>query len=545
MATHFITSNLTSTGASAISDSGGALTVSNFDRVVIADGVLVGGATNGMRTNSLTNLSVTLLGDLYGSSDALGLALPSDAPSLNFDFRVQADPGATFAGGVFLGVLSGATALRDPDSEVWFNNAGTVLGDVTVQLAARAQISNDGLISHQNVTGSTVVTSNALRFSAVAEAVLVNTGEIITSDPVNSVAQTLVYAAGGIDSFYLTNAGLLSSPDRALYVRAQVTEEISNTGTIVGDLDLSDVGGTLINSGLIQGDIDTQDGDDTVENAGTIQGDLILGAGNDVLSLQGSGQVTGGILAGEDSDYIEGGIFGDYIDGGLAGDGLYGNGGEDTLFGREGNDYMSGGADDDRLFGGSENDTLIGGDGDDSLTGDSENDQLVGGNGDDTLAGGDDNDGLRGGAGFDSMDGGVGNDMLRGGHDDDTQLGDAGFDTLYGNGGHDLMDGGGRNDMLAGGKGDDTMTGGGGADLFIIRRVGNGDDEVTDFQNGSDRVDISALGVQNFNALNNQFNALSQTTDGVLVDLAAAGGSGSILLGGMTLADMDASDFIF
>ena len=96
-----------------------------------------------------------------------------------------------------------------------------------------------------------------------------------------------------------------------------------------------------------------------------------------------------------------------------------------------------------------------------------------------------------------------------------------------------------------GGKGDDTMSGGGSSDTFVIRRVGNGDDEVTDFQNGTDVVDISALGVQNFNALNNTFNALSETTDGVLIDLAAAGGSGSILLQGMTLADMDASDFIF
>jgi hypothetical protein len=89
------------------------------------------------------------------------------------------------------------------------------------------------------------------------------------------------------------------------------------------------------------------------------------------------------------------------------------------------------------------------------------------------------------------------------------------------------------------------MTGGGGGDVFVIRRVGNGDDEVTDFQNGADVVDISALGVQNFNALNNVFGALSQDTDSVIIDLEAAGGSGSIRLMGMTLADMDASDFIF
>lgn len=155
------------------------------------------------------------------------------------------------------------------------------------------------------------------------------------------------------------------------------------------------------------------------------------------------------------------------------------------------------------------------------------------------------NDTIAGSVNADSIDGGADNDRLRGMEGDDTLLGNSGFDTLYGNAGDDVLDGGGRSDKLYGGKGDDTMSGGGSSDTFVIRRVGNGDDEVTDFQNGTDVVDISALGVQNFNALNNTFNALSETTDGVLIDLAAAGGSGSILLQGMTLADMDASDFIF
>lgn len=173
------------------------------------------------------------------------------------------------------------------------------------------------------------------------------------------------------------------------------------------------------------------------------------------------------------------------------------------------------------------------------------NDTLAGGSNNDSFAGGTGDDVLRGGHGADWLDGDGDNDMLRGDAGDDTLIGDSGFDTLYGSAGDDSLDGGGRTDLLVGGKGNDTMTGGGGGDLFVIRRVGNGDDEVTDFQNGSDRVDISALGVQNFNALNNTFGALSQDTDGVVIDLAAAGGSGSIRLIGMTLADMDASDFLF
>ena len=73
------------------------------------------------------------------------------------------------------------------------------------------------------------------------------------------------------------------------------------------------------------------------------------------------------------------------------------------------------------------------------------------------------------------------------------------------------------------------MTGGGGGDTFVIRRVGNGDDEVTDFQNGSDVVDLSVLGIQNFNELNNTLAALSQDQDSVIIDLEAAGGSAETL----------------
>ena len=180
--------------------------------------------------------------------------------------------------------------------------------------------------------------------------------------------------------------------------------------------------------------------------------------------------------------------------------------------------------------------SVNGGGGNDTVLGSAVADFALGQEGDDVL---------RGFAGHDSLDGGLDNDRVEGGLGDDTLIGDAGFDTLYGNGGDDLLNGGGRTDQIVGGKGDDTMTGGGGGDIFVIRRVGNGDDEVTDFQNNADVVDISAFGVQNFNALKNSFNALSQTTDGVLVDLEAAGGSGSILLKGVTVADMDASDFIF
>jgi Ca2+-binding RTX toxin-like protein len=96
------------------------------------------------------------------------------------------------------------------------------------------------------------------------------------------------------------------------------------------------------------------------------------------------------------------GTSGSYI--GTAGnDTLDGADGFDTLFGLGGNDELYGGLAQDRLIGGSGRDTLYGGNGADTLRGGLEADLLFGGNGDDTLDGGD---------GFDTLEGGIGADTF-------------------------------------------------------------------------------------------------------------------------------------
>ena len=384
-------------------------------------------------------------------------------------------------------------------------------GEITAEfegiwvIGANAEVTNAGTITggtlgihlsqYGTVTNSGTVTALADGISvggiATGHSLIVNTGTVTST----SAAALRAAGSGGVT---IINEGTVSTTDDTNPVAVAWTAVggtfLHNTGQILAP------GGTavssftdndrILNEGLMQGDVFTSLGADQVVNRGTIEGDVRLSADDD--SFDGAG----GRVAG-------------------------------TVQGEGGNDMLSGGAFADHLDGGSENDTLKGHEGDD------------------TLLGQDGNDHLRGHAGLDSLNGGSGNDRLEGGWDDDHLIGDAGFDTLYGNSGDDFLDGGGRNDLLIGGKGNDTMIGGGGADTFVIRRVGNGDDEVLDFQNGGDRVDLSALGVQNFNWLANIFNAFSQDADGVVIDLAAAGGSGSIRLVGVTVADMDASDFIF
>ena len=189
---------------------------------------------------------------------------------------------------------------------------------------------------------------------------------------------------------------------------------------------------------------------------------------------------------------------------------------------------------------------LTSGDGNDTISGT----YLV-----NVLNGGGGNDVLRGLAGDDTLDGGQGNDVLDGGLGADTMTGGAGNDTFYVNDGGDVVNeglgggtdtvvatlnytlaanvevlkasasatnglaldgnasantimGGGLGDRITGGLGGDRLTGGAGADDFIYTNlldsfVGTGGDkstrdQITDFVNGTDRIDLSALGVSDF-----------------------------------------------
>lgn len=179
---------------------------------------------------------------------------------------------------------------------------------------------------------------------------------------------------------------------------------------------------------------------------------------------------------------------------------LVGGAGNDTILGMSGADQMSGGGGNDKLFGGSGNDTLNGGVGDNLVSAGSGDDHIVAGGG---------NDNVIGGAGFDTIDfsgaaGGVivdlahhsaagfGTDMISG---VEGVVGSNFSDVLSGDKTDNAIDGGAGNDLIRGGKGADTLTGGAGDDTFVWLRgdIGNGVDHVTDFGNGKDALDLSAV----------------------------------------------------
>jgi Ca2+-binding RTX toxin-like protein len=89
---------------------------------------------------------------------------------------------------------------------------------------------------------------------------------------------------------------------------------------------------------------------------------------------------------------------------------------------------------------------------------------------------------------------------------------------------------------LFGQGGNDTLTGGAGADYFAYLSAGFGADTITDWQDGSDRIDFSRMAAVTFAAL-----ALSQEAGGVRVGL----GADSILIANAALANITQTDFLF
>lgn len=93
-------------------------------------------------------------------------------------------------------------------------------------------------------------------------------------------------------------------------------------------------------------------------------------------------------------------------------------------------------------------------------------------------------------------------DVITGTSFGDTITGQGGDDELYGMGSNDIIDGGTGNDRIDGGTNDDNLTGGSGNDDFVFgsdRAFGS--DIITDFTIGSDKINLSLLGIGDFSQL--------------------------------------------
>jgi Ca2+-binding RTX toxin-like protein len=226
------------------------------------------------------------------------------------------------------------------------------------------------------------------------------------------------------------------------------------------------------------------------------------------------------------------------------GETMNGLGGHDELFGKGGADTLNGGNGNDVLVGGAGADVLDGGAGQDAAsyadagagvkvslakpaenTGDARGDSFVsiedifGSLHDDNLSGNNSANVLRGGEGADRLSGQGGTDQL---------FGDAGHDMLFGQGGNDTLNGGAGDDILAGGSG--------GRDWFVFQGDW-GADQVTDFEDGVDFLDLRGNGLT--------FADLAISQDGSHALVSAGAGFGTVLVQNIAVGSLTQSDFLF
>lgn len=213
----------------------------------------------------------------------------------------------------------------------------------------------------------------------------------------------------------------------------------------------------VFNSGTIRGRVDLKFGDDELVNSGLIEGRIDLGAGADVYD---------GAL-GETTDQVSGGAGADRLVGGTH---------RDVLIGNDGDDDLSGGGEDDILAGGRGADRIAGGEGVDTVA-----------FGDLTLGVGVD---LQAGTVMGTAAGTItGVENAIGSAWADTLRGDAGANGMFGADGDDILEGRAGDDALSGEGGADELTGGAGADTFVFVASG-GHDVITDFTPGADRLHV-------------------------------------------------------
>lgn len=478
----------------------------HFEDIII---VTQGGdvrVTNGHGIESGTSntdyrVTVLLDGSIAASIDGIYLNDTSTSNTGNHDVIVGAE-GRIVAGDDGIYVVGASNSVQVA-GEIIAHDDGVVTSGGSCDVIISGTITTIGsgvfgLGAGTDVSNSGTVNSHSYAFYFTATATysnLVNSGTALSNSSVLYVNTTnfngrnsgvmegeeIAYFDGATGLF--VNSGTAHGFDSGIYLRNGATIAIHNSGTLSSNQHISgaveattaDSLVNLTNSGTIIGDVVGNVLVDRVINSGRIEGQVSLGDGNDLYRGQNDGTVIGdGISTG----FVDGGDGEDVLLGGSRNDDLRGGAGNDNLLGRDGDDILDGGGDSDVLVGNRGEDQLSGGDGGDTLLGGQDDDFLDGGGGVDLLVGGNGNDILEGAGGSDTLMGGNGDDDLDGG---------AGSDTLMGNAGDDYIAGNGGQDFIHGGRGDDTMSGGAGKDDFLFNLHG-GQDEIEDFQDDIDTL---------------------------------------------------------
>ncbi len=132
-----------------------------------------------------------------------------------------------------------------------------------------------------------------------------------------------------------------------------------------------------------------------------------------------------------------------------------------------------------------------------------------------------------------------GGGTIRGNNRDNVLTGTNADEFVFGRGGDDVIDTGGGNDVA---------TGGSGADTFVIG-PGTGVLTITDFENGVDRIDVSAFGIDANDPWGGQYGGYLADLNGdtylTFYDLTTGQEVAEVILQNVDYTLIDISDYIF
>ena len=454
----------------------------------------------------LTNLTTAGVSITLSAADELYVAPTVSVVSLN-SFAVYCASSASvdiegnlYSSGsdVFLGVLGQKSSLT-----IGANAA--LLGYATDAVTIRGShnISNYGHITDPGGVGIVGYGSGVLNnYGAIS-------GDIAVIN----------YDATVTDVVITYNLGTLAGNNLS-YLGANSIDQITNVGTMTGNVSTGLADDALYNFGHIYGNIDMGDGNDTVYTDLSQMGPYTLqgGAGTDTLVNLDNTHIDSINLGAMGFETYVGGSAASYVYAGsaTADTTFIGGVGADAFVGGAGNDVASGGGGADYLDGGAGSNTLSYAG---SLQGVSVN-LLTG-----ATSGGEAQGDMI--FNFQNIYGSNANDVL---------TGDNGANTLVGGVGNDVLYGGGGNDLLIGGPGFDYLSGGAGSDIFYYAAPGYGFDEIADFTIGQDKVYVSTSIAANFAAL-----TFTQNGANVYVGMGAE----FIQIDNTTVAALHVTDFVF
>ena len=447
------------------------------------DEILTGLASYTLGAN-VENLTYTGLGNFNGKGTSAANVLTGGVGNDTLDGLVGED---TLVGGAGNDTYTIDNA-GDVVTELADSGTDTVLSSVTV-VALAAQVENVTL------SGSAAINATG---NALANRLTGNTGANVLDGGVG--ADTLTGGSGN-DTYVVdaedtvveaSNGGTDTVQSSVTYTLGSNIENIVLLGSAV----INGTGNTLGNALTGNGGNNALDGgagNDTLSGGGGVD-TLTGGAGNDTFVMDEDDVIVEAVGGGTDSvqssaSYtLAANVESLTLTGSAALNGT-GNSGNNSITGNAAANVLDGGTGTDTLIGGLGNDTYVTDGGDTITEASNGGTDTVQSSATYTLASNLENLTLTGNA----LINGTGNTL------NNLLTGNSGANLLDAGSGNDSLSGGDGADSLVGGLGTDRLTGDGGADVFVFRTGSESAnalataDTITDFVQGQDRIDLTAI----------------------------------------------------